>query len=156
MFRLGREVRSAWPWQAHDLPPTVLSDNAITRAIEHELYRVGARPQLLGGMDIDKPGKDGASLPGGKCPKIEWIQMPSAIPTLEQTLKEASELASSIMRTGRSTSDGVPIHSGNGKLAQLLKRQSELSEVFTPEAEAEYQKVVAQIAEASAEMENTQ
>jgi len=154
MFKLGREIRAAWPWQAHDLPAAVLSDNAITRIIEHELYRIGARPPLLGGMDIVNPGKDGASLPGGRCPKLELVNLPEKIEPLSQVLTEATTFACALLR-GKSNTSPSQTGAGTSKLARLLKRQSELAELSTPEAEAEYASVVAEIVTASAEIEVT-
>jgi hypothetical protein len=100
IVELSQTVDAAWPWPTSDRPPLLLPPGAIRAAIEHELFRVGARPMLLGGMD-----KDGAGLnfPGGKCPKLEWTGVPDHIPALTAVLREASQHASRLMRSGKST-----------------------------------------------------
>jgi hypothetical protein len=166
MIELGRAVDAAWSWQQHDRAPCLLPANAIFDALTHEIYRQGARPRLLGGAD--DAGKVFVDFPGGVCPRIEWRGLPDQITPLVDTLKVASATASKIMRGGLSTasldfvSAEPPLVAVNGNgtapkpvspvttdpttLAALLLRQSELAADVTPEGEAEYQKVVAQIA----------
>jgi hypothetical protein len=146
--------------------PACCRPNAIFDALTHEIYRQGARPRLLGGAD--DAGKVFVDFPGGVCPRIEWRGLPDQITPLVDTLKVASATASKIMRGGLSTasldfvSAEPPLVAVNGNgtapkpvspvttdpttLAALLLRQSELAADVTPEGEAEYQKVVAQIA----------
>jgi hypothetical protein len=174
LIELGRSVDAAWSWQPHDRAPCLLPASAILEAVTHEIYRQGARPRLLGGAD--DAGKVYVDFPGGVCPRNEWRGVPDRITSLVDTLKVASAAASKIMRTGVSTAsrdfalaEQPPISAnGNGAsppvpsinvipspdstppppaaLADLLKRQNELAADTSPEGEAEYQKVVAEIA----------
>jgi hypothetical protein len=100
MVGLSRAIDTAWPWPASDRPPLLLPPGAIRAAIEHELFRVGARPMLLGGQDQDGAG---LNFPGGKCPKLEWTGVPDHIPALTAVLREASQHASRLMRSGKNT-----------------------------------------------------
>jgi hypothetical protein len=164
MITLARDVRAAWPWQAHDLPPALLGEAAIIAAVKHEIFRSGARPQLYGGQD--KPGA-GLSFPGGQAPRLELVGTPEKVPTLVNVVREATALASTIMRSGGKSTSVVTMPAVNGsakeeprerttaeeRLAGLHKRQAELAADPSPENEAAYQNVVAEIAEAAALVE---
>jgi hypothetical protein len=156
MINLARDVRAAWPWAAHDLPPMLLGDAAIVAAVKHELFRVGARPALGGGQD--KPGST-ISFPGGVAPRIELAGLPGSVTPLGEVARGSTALASEFMRTGKAT--GVTMQPVSGepasrqrtaneeKLAALHKRQAELA--ADPAAdEAVYQGVVSEIAAAAA------
>ena len=101
LLELSRDVQAAWPWQAHELAPCLLSPSAILAAISHELYRQGARPRLFGGMDTKFD--DGINFPGGKSPRLELAGLPDRIQPLDVVMAEAGELASKILRSGKST-----------------------------------------------------
>jgi hypothetical protein len=73
LIEIARSAQAAWPWQAHELAPCLLSAPAILTAITHELYRIGARPMLYGGQD--KFGA-GINFPGGKAPRLEFAGVP--------------------------------------------------------------------------------
>ncbi len=73
LIDIAHDAQAAWPWQAHDLPLMLLAPGAIIAAIQHEIYRVGARLLLGGGMD--KAGA-GIHFPGAKCPRLELAGMP--------------------------------------------------------------------------------
>jgi hypothetical protein len=162
MIDCGQAAIAAWPWQSHDTHAVLLTPGAVTAAITHELWKIGGRPRRYGGMD--KPG-DGIDFPGGRCPRLEWLNLPERVKSLATVCAEASALASAIMRTGRSTShveslatDAAVSTNGQGespqrteaeqRLASLLKRQHELAE--DPAREAEYQRVVSEVVEAQA------
>jgi hypothetical protein len=100
MIDAGQAVLAAWPWQSHEHHAVLLSTGAITSATAHELYKIGARPRRFGGMD--QPG-DGLNFPGGRCPDLRLTNLPEKIKPLTAVCAEASALASTIMRTGRST-----------------------------------------------------
>jgi hypothetical protein len=175
MVELSRAVDAAWPWPASDRPPLLLPSGAIRAAIEHELFRVGARPMLLGGQDQDGAG---LNFPGGRCPKLEWTGIPDHIPALTAVLREASQHASRLMRSGKGTAshdfaapvvvvakptNGATAHPATppastspppadnrtpaqARLAALLQKQAELASDDTPAGEAAYRAVVAEIA----------
>jgi hypothetical protein len=168
MIDAGQAAIAAWPWASHDVHPCMLSPGSITTAIQHELYRVGGRPQLLGGQ-IEKPGA-GVHFPGGRSPSIQLAGLPERIKPLRDVLHESSALASRIMRTGKSTSHievvaapaSVPVSTNGGapaprpdaelRLGQLLKEQARLSEDVSPQGEAEYHRVVSEIAKVQSEL----
>jgi len=164
MLKLAGEVRAAWAWQPHDLPPLLLSEPAIVAAVEHELYRIGARPALLGGQQ-----RPGVSFPGGKSPRLELRGVPDQITPLAEMAQQASKLASEIMRTGRSTSgativatvvDGVPaallkepppLTAQQQRLAELNGELARLANDVSAEGEKAYQACVAEIAKVQIE-----
>lgn len=165
LFRIAGEVSAAWPWSYHNIPPTILGKSAIIAAVEHEIYRIGARPVLGGG--VDKPGA-GLNFPGGRSPHFNLTLQPERITPLADVLRDASRMASEVMRTGRA-SGAVPISavpvppalSGEAperteaekRLAALLKQQLELSEDVTPAGEEKYVACVAEITKVQAEID---
>jgi hypothetical protein len=140
MLDHGQAVIAAWPWASHDIDAIVLSPRAVTIVTQHEIYKTAARPRSFGGMD--KPG-DGIDYPGGACPDHRLRNLREQIKPLVGVCAAGSALASSIMRTGRSTSHveqtaiAVPTN-GQGeqpqrseaqaKLASLLKQQAALAD----------------------------
>jgi hypothetical protein len=159
LLETARDLQAGWGWQAHDLPAILVSPSAIVTAIQHELFRLGARPLLGGGMD--RPGA-GVNFPGGKAPRLEIAGLPNSVPALVERMKEAS--ASKIMRSGKSTADVVPADtpkpgeprertSTEMELSQLLQKQSQLASDISPAGEAAYQNICAEIARVSALVE---
>ena len=141
-----------------------LSGAAVKRLLSWHLYRIGARP-FLGGT----PGEIvEESFPGAVCPRNEVRGRPLDITPFADALKQASKFAVDMMRGKLDPLAALPpmpddAHerhspSGNGetpgpvrsdqqeRLAALLKEQARLSEDFTPEGEAAYKQVVAEIA----------
>jgi hypothetical protein len=65
LFRIAGECRAAWPWQYQCLPAILLGDQSILHAVEHQLFKCGARPALGGGMDRPRPrASPAADVPG--------------------------------------------------------------------------------------------
>ncbi|MFO1099738.1 MAG: hypothetical protein U1E81_16095 [Xanthobacteraceae bacterium] len=164
LFDIAKEVRSAWPWQHYEIPPILLGEPAIVRAVECELYRVGARPALGGGVDRQRP----PSFPGGKSPAIELALQPGAIRPLVDVLREASQHAGEIMKTGRASGvvpvAMVPIPPQAGgkprertdaeaRLAALLKKQIELAEDVSPHGDELYAANLAEIVKVQSEID---
>jgi len=159
----ARDLQAAWPWQAHDLPACLLAPSAIVTAIQHEIFRIGARPLLGGGMD--KLGA-GINFPGGKAPRIELAGLPNSVTPLIERIKGSTALASKIMRSGKSTAEIAPVAdapkapgeprertSTEVKLSQLLQKQSQLALDISPAGEAAYRECCAEIARVSALIE---
>jgi hypothetical protein len=96
MIELGRAVDAAWSWQPSDRAPLLLSAGAVLTALQHEIFRVGGRPRLGGGLD--RPDGDYTDFPGGRPTKLELAGLPSQIAPLTAVLAEASATASAIMR----------------------------------------------------------
>jgi hypothetical protein len=168
MCELNRNIRAAWNWETSDVQACLLADGPIISAIEHELFRVGHRPFLGGGMDGSGVG---LSFPGGRAPRLELRDVPGRQPPLADVMRTAGECASKVMRSGVSTSSpdfaalAAPVTNGNGAavpqpatasietspppgasattLAELLARQNTLA--ADPSREAEYLEVVKQI-----------
>jgi hypothetical protein len=156
MVDAGQAIMAAWPWQPHDTHAVLLTPTSVVQVTAHELYKIGARPRRYGGMD--KPG-DGLDFPGGRCPDIRLANLQEEIKSLPAVCAEASALASSIMRTGRSTSYVEPVAvSSNGqgeprqrteaeqRLFDLNSQLVKLGEDITPAGEQKYQRVVSEIA----------
>ena len=168
LIQLREDARAAW-WgstpheNALGVSPdgAALSGIAIKALLMHEIYRVGARP-FVGGTAGELKAPD---LPGGLCPDHRLLGQPHLIEPFGARVRKASQAAIDVMR-GKIPESGTlpsvpdtPPSSGNGgetpdplpttdqaKLAALLKRQAQLAEDMTPEGEAKYQAVVAEIA----------
>ncbi len=167
LIQLREDARVAW-WgstpheNALGVSPdgAALSGIAIKALLMHELYRVGARP-FVGGTAGELKAPD---LPGGQCPDHRLLGQPHLIEPFGARMRKASQAAIDVMR-GKIPEAGTlpsvpdtPPPSGNGEtpdparttdpatLAALLKRQAQLAEDMTPEGEAKYQAVVAEIA----------
>jgi hypothetical protein len=160
---LSVECDAAWPFAAHERTAAMIPATSIQLAVQHELFRVGARPRRYGGMD--KGVHPGLHFPGGQCPRLEWVNLPEQIPSFTDAMRDAANFASAVMRTGRAappatmvtapadatTPAPAPRTEAQERLDQLLQRQMKLS--ANPADEAEYLTVVAEIATVSAEVD---
>jgi hypothetical protein len=159
MIDHGQAALAAWGWASPDIEAALLSPRSITIAVTHEIFKTGARPRSFGGMD--KPG-DGIDYPGGACPDHRLRNLREQIKPLSAVCAAGSAMASSIMRTGRSTSHVEPTAiavSTNGqgeqpqrseaqvKLASLLKQQAALADDPNID-ETKYRQLIDQIARA--------
>src|SRR5262249_12929807 len=155
LIELSASVAPAWAWNAPDFAAGLLTGQALQGALSTELFRVGAKPRLLGGREE----KFEPDFPGGRCPDHRLLGLPKQLPSLASQLAEASRYLSDMMH-GRRTNAG-PVASpaqatnGNGirteppptgEKAALLVRLNELSPDTTEAGEAEYQKASAQLA----------
>jgi hypothetical protein len=169
-IKINREIVAAWSWEAHDLPAALLTPPSIMTAISHEAYRCSYHPRRYGGMDTDPLA--GLSLPGSKCPRLEWVELPEKTRPMVDVVRDASEFARQFMRTGKSSStveppitNVIPAANGRGeaplrseaeqRLGALLKKQAELAEDVTPAGEQAYAAVVREIAKAQDEITAT-
>jgi hypothetical protein len=166
---LNRDIIAAWSWAPHDLPPALLTPPSILAAISHESFRVSYHPRRYGGVDTDVLA--GLGLPGARAPTLQLLEDPARVRPMVEVVRDASEFARQFLRTGKGSAahaalEGVPHQSvadvapgatTNGteapvqRLAALLKQQAELAE--DPTREAEYQSVVAAIAQAQTEVD---
>ena len=116
---------------------------------------------LLGGQVEPHGVHAGVNFPGAKVPRFELTHLPEKIAPLTAVLQQATAHASNILRGKRPTGpvdiavpafvpamNGVPRSEAQERLAGLLKRQAELAE--DPTREAEYFDTIAQIAAAQA------
>jgi len=157
LITLGRDIAAAWPLGPHDPAACILSPGAITRALQHEIFRVGSRPHLLGGQD--QPDAL-VHLPGGMSPTLEFINQPNKVTPLVETLAQASRYLSQSMRSGKVTAfatNGAQVEqrqltAAETKLTDLHKQQAELANDFTPEGEEKYRAIVAAVAAAQSEV----
>jgi hypothetical protein len=167
---LNRDIIAAWSWAPHDLPAALLTPPSILAAISHESFRVSYHPRRYGGVDTDVLA--GFGLPGARAPTLQLLEDPSRVRPMVDVVRDASEFARQFLRTGKGSaahaaSEGVPHQTvadvapgatTNGaetpvqRLAALLKQQAELAE--DPTREAEYQSVVAAIAQAQTELDS--
>jgi len=95
LLALGREITAAWPLGTHDGSSCILTPGSITRALQHEIFRVGSRPRMLGGQD--EPDAL-THLPGGMSPTLEFINAPNKVVPLVDVLTQASRHLSEILR----------------------------------------------------------
>jgi hypothetical protein len=168
VIQMRTEARAAWPIgdshanaAAGTVEGAALSGGAVTRLLQFEFYRVGARP-FLGG----RPGEIAEqNFPGAVCSRNEWRGIPDKITPFADALKQASAFAVSMMK-GRldplaalppaavsapaqldtNASPGPVRSEQQERLAELLREQARLAEDMTPAGEAAYKEVVAQIA----------
>ena len=81
-----------------------MTGQSIATVVQHELYRIGARP-FLGGA----PGlKVEVNFPGAKCPDHKLMGMPEQVAPLVENLAQATKYASDLMRGRRDTSGPLP------------------------------------------------
>jgi hypothetical protein len=158
-------ARAAWPISDSSLNAAAgaiegacLSGSAVRALLSYEFYRASADP-FLGGQ----PGeRRQPSLPGAVSPRIDQQLMPSAITPFADALKRASAFAVESMTTKldplRAENVGEAVASVDGKrtpaeqrLSALLKQQSEAAADVTPEGEARYMQIVAELTKLSSE-----
>jgi hypothetical protein len=165
VVRLGRDLTAAWAWMPHDAVACLLPPGSILTPLRHELFRVGSRPNLLGGQVSPDAGLD---FPGGQSPTLELRLAPSLVTPMVEVFAQASRCASEILHTGKSTSgrpvsavvDGVPafmlkdpppLTPAQRHLGELQRKLSDLSRDVSPEGEQKYLAVVAELAAVEAE-----
>jgi hypothetical protein len=149
-INLDREIVAQWRWLPHDLPAALLTPPSVMTAIAHEFYRCSYHPRRYGGLDSDPNA--GLMLPGGRVPRLEWLEQPSRTRPLLDVVRDASEFAKRFLRTGKSSSAvevvAAPLPATNGgepaqlsaaeqRLGALLKRMAELAEDDSPQGEQE-------------------
>jgi hypothetical protein len=154
---LSNQIDAAWPWQGHDRQALILPVEYIITATRHEIFRTSEPSGSL---------RTAPNLPGGKSPALTLINQPEKVPELTAVFREAAELASSIMKTGKSTSgkihEGIPdvflkekppLSSQEQKLSELLRRQAQLANDMSPSGEKAYSACVGEIAVLQGEIE---
>jgi hypothetical protein len=175
---LGREIIAAWTWVPHDLPPALLTPAAIMAAISHESFRVSYHARRFGGADADP--LVGHSLPGSRSPTWQLAEDPGRVRPMVDVVRDASEFAKQFLRTGKGSAavevvattvstngkgDAPATQIGDGltnlgsqrsdaeqRLSDLLMQMSKLAEDVTPAGEAEYLRVVGEVARVQAEI----
>jgi hypothetical protein len=154
---LSNQIDAAWPWQGHDRQALILPVEYIITATRHEIFRT-SEPSL--------GHKTAPNLPGGRSPALNLIGQPEKVPEMTAVFREASNLAVSIMNTGKSTSGKVhegipdvflkekpPLSSQEQRLSELLRTQSELANDVSPAGEKAYRECVDKIAALQGEIE---
>jgi hypothetical protein len=167
-INLSREVIAAWSWHAHDLPAALLTPPSIMTAISHESYRLSYHPRRYGGMDTDPLA--GSMLPGSRCPRLEWMELPERTRPMVDVVRDASEFAKRFLHTGKGSAavevvaaplpamnggEGVQRSEAEQRLGALLKQMAELAEDISPQGEQEYARVVSEIAQVQSEITAT-
>jgi hypothetical protein len=176
LVEINRQIHAAWEWSASDTFATMVHEGSIVAAVRNEIFRIGGRVPLTGGVLDTRP----LSYPGGEPERVELLYQPERTRALVDKLADATATAGRIMRTGRNDpepyqgvvgfhekSDGQPAppvvgangHAGPPKeqaqpsgphpeLGRLLARQNELAEMVEMDeaAEAEYAAIGKQIA----------
>ena len=91
---LGSEAAMAWPFDVSDLISSKLTGAALRELVAYELYRVGTKP-FFGGNPSEKAKSD---LPGAASPNTDLMLQPEKIPSLKDTIADASAFAISVIR----------------------------------------------------------
>jgi hypothetical protein len=169
LIAAGRSLQAAHNFLPHDTLACLLAPSTIVVALQHEMFRIGGRARLYGGMD--PPHADLTNFPGSKSPTLQLLGSPELVKPLASVLDEANDLLSRILRTGRGSGSAavevvqpqvdsvVPATNGGDapvrsdaeeRRGALLRRLAELGEDLT--REAEYDDVVAALAKVDAEI----
>ena len=127
-----------------------MSAGAIATLVKYELFRIGARPYAGGEMGA----RVEVEFPGGASPRLDWLMLPERVVPLATALKAASEFAVATMRDRLDPLKALPLPpmahvagtSNEQKLSRLLQEQSRLAADISPEGEAKYHAIVAEIA----------
>jgi hypothetical protein len=103
---MNAKLREAWPFARVDYAPCLLTGGALFLAVQHFLYKIGARPEPLGGQI---PLGGSLSFPGGKCPAWEFTHQPDKLPALVAVFDDATRLATAIMNGNRNSFLSPPL-----------------------------------------------
>jgi hypothetical protein len=163
----SKEADAGWPFPAHDRAVVLLPAESIVTAVRNEIFRHSRPPPT---------GQQGAvtlpNFPGGQSPTLQLLGTPERTQPLVDRFREGTAVAVRVMREGKSTSgkpaagpnfaDGVPDFmraeppprsAAQERLGQLLADQARLANDISPDGEAKYQRVVAEIATLQGEIE---
>jgi hypothetical protein len=161
--RTGFAVHSANARTAADsIDGAAMSAGAIMQLLANELFRISSVP-FLGGH----AGERGSpSLPGSKCPKLEWQLTPEKVMPFVERIKLASKYAidtlkKEIRAPGKSAqvpaamngAEPRPRTDAEARLAALLAQQAEAANDITPAGEAAYKKIAAEVVATNAEID---
>ncbi len=166
--RAGFAVHSASAQAAADSPDgAAMSAIAITQMLANEQFRVSCVP-FRGG----RPGERAPpSLPGSKCPKLEWQLTPEKVTPFAERIKLASEFAvetlkkeirvpgkNNVPRTVQvpaavNGAEPRPRTEAELRLSDLLNQQAAVANDITEAGEAKYKAIVAEIVVTTAEIE---
>jgi hypothetical protein len=162
-INLSREIVNEWTWQPHDLPPALLTPSSIMTAISHESYRLSYHARRYGGQDTDPLA--GVMLPGSRAPTLQLLEDPSRVPSMSETVCNASAFARTFLRTGKGSAvvegvqhqavtNGVPGQRTDAEqqLSDLLVQMAKLAEDSSPAGEQRYLELVSQVAAVQAEV----
>jgi hypothetical protein len=166
IITIREDCRASWP--SHDAHTNAaagtpegaaLSGGAVKALLANHLYRISCDP-FVGGQPGERRQQ---SLPGAVCPRLDWQLTPDKITPFADALRTASAFAVSTMATtldplraltpGQAVApaEGDPRTEAETKWAALLKQQAELANDVSPEGEARYMAVVAELARLSSE-----
>jgi hypothetical protein len=146
LFILAAEIRNAYAFKLIDCAPILVSETAIEQAVAAEMWRVLGRAPVTGGMPS---GPENAGFPNLKAVSFQSLGNPSIVTSFEKTLQTASQLASSIMREGKTTGAAEPAAAdgGRSRMQYLIGEQMRLAELpQNEETERLYQKVIDEMA----------
>ena len=94
MHELGLEARNGWAWPHGRAGGVLGSGQDLFWATSSFLYKIGGR---AGQTSAEGP----PTFPGARCPKLELLGRPDALPDLASEFKAASKYASDVMRDVR-------------------------------------------------------
>ena len=152
---------------ADSVDGAAMSAGAIMQLLANEEFRISSVP-FLGGH----AGERGSpSLPGSKCPKLEWQLTPEKVMPFAERIKLASEFAvetlkKEIRAPGKNNvprtvqvpaavngAEPRPRTDAEARLSDLLNRQAEAANDITPAGEEKYKAIVAEIIATTAEID---
>jgi hypothetical protein len=166
--RTGFAVHSASARTAADsIDGAAMSAGAIMQLLANEEFRISSVP-FLGGH----AGERGVpSLPGSKCPKLEWQLTPEKVMPFAERMKLASEwavetLKKEIRAPGKNNvprtvqvpaavngAEPRPRTEAELRLSDLLNQQAAVANDITEAGETKYKAIVAEIVATTAEIE---
>ena len=141
-----------------------LSGSAIRALLSYEFYRASADPMMVG-----VPGeRRQPSLPGAVCPRLDWQLTPDKITPFADAIQQANKFGVETMGTTldplqsaehrrkllRPSMASAPQRSNDCR--HCCKQQAELANDISPEGEAKYMAVVAELAKLSNEPQGAQ
>src|SRR5262249_38184239 len=103
VIELSEQVLPTWSFASADIAAGLLTGPTLTTAVATELFRIGARPRLLGGQEE----KYEVDFPGGRCPDHRLLGLPKQLPELSASLRQATQYISDLIRGKRTT--GGPV-----------------------------------------------
>jgi hypothetical protein len=127
VHELGQAARAAWPWPHGKTGATLTGASDLTQAVTSFLFKIGGRPTQTGGQH--QPNVPPA-FPGGRCPKIEWLQTPDKLPDLVAQYRDASRYASDVMRGVRA--DAAPASPASPGVAAQSDAAQSAATVIAP------------------------
>lgn len=136
-------IYESWPWP-QDSGGSALGHTDLARMVITETWRTGGTPPTTGAPVAPKGTPP--SYPGARAPGLLSVHSPETLPSLVAELEAANRSAKEIL-TGKRRDVAPPAAATTpgSRMATLLAEMDKLSTDSSPEGEARYRAVVAEI-----------